>query len=136
MIAQERFALGCRTVELGFDFGDRRRIACLAGRPVTAQFVDGHAPPFDLLPGRQDAVFFVAVDQVVDARHECVGVAEAHQREQFGDVDLEIESVVVVGALLLGAQNPDGGERRALLALVEGFHGRQFHGLHASHDGT
>ena len=135
MFAQELRALGRRAVELGLDLGDGRRVALLARRAVAAQFLDGHAPPFDLLRGRHHAVLLVAVDQVVDARNERVGRAETHQREHLRNVDPEVEGVAA-GPLRLGTQDADGRERRALLPVVERLHGRQLHGLHAGHDGA
>jgi hypothetical protein len=90
--------------------------------------------PFDLFDRRHDAVLRVAVHQVVDARYEGVGVAETHQRQHFGNSDLEIEGILVVRAFGFGPQDADCGQGCPLLSVVKGFESREFHRLHPGHD--
>ena len=123
-----------RRIEAAAYLVGRRRIARNECFTVAGHLGDGHATALHLFLGGHDAALLVAVDQVVDARHEGVGVAEAHQREHFRDADLEPEGFAVDRAV--GPQYAHGGERRTLLPFVEGLHRGQLHGLHAGHDGS
>ena len=111
-------------------------VALFARFVIAAQLVDRTASARHFLGRGEDAPLLVAVNQIVDPRHEGVGRAETHQREELGDADLEVEGVVVAGALPFGAQQAHHRQRRPLLAVVERLHGRQLHRLHARHDRT
>ena len=135
LLLDESFSDGIVRIEQLFESGLLLLVACPACLAVAFERLEGLPSEFHALLGRRNAVLFVTVYQIVDARNEGVRVAESHQRQHFRNFDPECERAVVARAdgPVDRSERSDRDQSRLLAPVVEGFHGRQLHRLRPSH---